>query len=177
MRTPIAKLGVYAGWVPDTTDIAPRPSSLNTMTTRRRPFPVIFGCRDRNQGPERDQKFESADESVPAASRRCCRSNRRNRNPPQKCSAMSESGQTEKVPHRHGHGRLTSNNGNIWRQAGTAVPCHERTKCPCVRGPVLWVGGPQWRGSGQRQDPGDAVIYGAGAFCPGDPSVQWKQLA
>ena len=30
---------------------------------------------------------------------------------------------------------------------------------------------------GQRQDPRDAVIYGAGAFCPGDPSVQWKQLA
>ena len=23
VRTPIAKLGVYAGWVPDTTDIAP----------------------------------------------------------------------------------------------------------------------------------------------------------
>ena len=25
------------------------------------------------------------------------------------------------------HDRLTSNNGNIWRQAGTAVPCQSRT--------------------------------------------------
>ena len=63
------------------------------------------------------------------------------------------------------------------QQVLTAVPCHERTKCPCVRGPVLWVGGPQWRGSGQRQDPGDAVIYGAGAFARMTRRRNGKQLA
>ena len=31
--------------------------------------------------------------------------------------------QTEKVRHRRRDGRVTSNNGNVWRQAGTAVPC------------------------------------------------------
>ena len=36
---------------------------------------------------------------------------------------MSGMGQTEKVRHRRRHGRLTSNNGNIWRQARTAVKC------------------------------------------------------
>ena len=40
---------------------------------------------------------------------------------------MSGMGQTEKVRHRRGRGRLTSNNGNIWRQAGTAVPCQKPT--------------------------------------------------
>ena len=40
---------------------------------------------------------------------------------------MSGMGQTEKVRHRRRHGRLTSNNGNIWRQAGAAVRCHEPT--------------------------------------------------
>jgi hypothetical protein len=40
---------------------------------------------------------------------------------------MSGTGQTEKVWHRLRHGRLTSNNGNIWRQAGTAVLCQQLT--------------------------------------------------
>ena len=31
VRTPAAKPGVYADWVPDTTDIVPAPSSLNTI--------------------------------------------------------------------------------------------------------------------------------------------------
>ena len=38
---------------------------------------------------------------------------------------MSELGQTEKIRHRRRRGRLTSNNGNIWLQAGTAVPCQQ----------------------------------------------------
>jgi hypothetical protein len=42
-------------------------------------------------------------------------------------SPMSESGQTEKDRHRRMQARLTSNNGNIWRQIGTAVPCHKRS--------------------------------------------------
>jgi len=44
---------------------------------------------------------------------------------------MSGMGQTEKVRHRRRHGRLTSNNGNIWRQAGTAVPCQARSSAGC----------------------------------------------
>ena len=36
----------------------------------------------------------------------------------------------EKVRYRRRHGRLTSNNGIIWRQAGTAVPCQSTKSLP-----------------------------------------------
>jgi hypothetical protein len=58
-RTPVAKLGVYADWVPETTrHRPPAPSSLNTMTTRHRAFPVILGAEIGTKA-RRDQKFES----------------------------------------------------------------------------------------------------------------------
>jgi len=70
VRTPVAKLGVHADRVPDTTNIAPRTVNLEYYDSTTPGVSGYFGCRDRNQGPERDQKFESADESVPAASSR-----------------------------------------------------------------------------------------------------------
>jgi len=55
VRTPAAKPGVCADWVPDTTDIVPAPSSLNTMSTpdtgRFRSFwmPRLAPSRQRGQ--------------------------------------------------------------------------------------------------------------------------------
>ena len=48
LRTPVAKLGVYADWVADTTDIAPGTVNLEYHDYTTPGISGYFGCRGRH---------------------------------------------------------------------------------------------------------------------------------